>query len=151
MTRVLARLHLGPLGRNEGVSERKTKPSLSVSACRFKRMSYLYSWCDYSIPLLFNSHYQRDTSVGDPSWIPWPPVFLWGLTLPPQQLHSPLDFPASIRSCHSAAGGMLLVVPSSLKRTYWIAFFSFSQKPAFGRSVDIIWILGLVCCLVKQP
>lgn len=114
-------------------------------------MSYLYSWCDYSIPLLFNSHYQRDTSVGDPSWIPWPPVFLWGLTLPLQQLHSPLDFPASIRSCHSAAGGMLLVVPSSLKRTYWIAFFSFSQKPAFGRSVDIIWILGLVCCLVKQP
>lgn len=72
------------------------------------------------------------------------------LPLPLQQLQSPLDFPESIRSCHSAAGGMLLVVPSSLKRTYWIAFFSFSQKPAFGRSVDIIWILGLVCCLVKH-
>lgn len=61
-----------------------------------------------------------------------------------------LDFPESIRSCHSATQGMLLVVPCALKRNILDSFFFFFffLLPGFHQSLpwkvfSIIWILGL--------
>lgn len=51
---------------------------------------------------------------------------------------------------HRASGVVIVPVeecclwsPSSLKRTYWIAFFQLFTKACLGRSADIFWILGL--------